>query len=921
MIRYFLLSSLFASSYLFAQQTDDYLRFRRLSLEEGLSQSTINHIIQDQNGFLWIATEDGLNRYDGYGFYVYKYQPSDTNSIPNNFVMSLAEDQKRQCLWIATFGGGLARLDFRSGNFQRYYHRPGDTNSIADNYLYDILLDHRGMLWIGTRDKGIVSYDPDLSRFFYYQYDSFNPKGLHHARVLTLCEDTKRRLWIGSDIGLFWLDAERKALSEIALRGRKNAAVYALTEDHKGILWIGTDGSGLYRYDPATGSVQSFTNDPDDKYSVSNNIIRCLLRDSGNNLWIGTLYGLNRLNLANTKGASGFQFVPFYSDPSDIHSLSKNVIQTLFIDRFDNLWVGTNGGGLNIYSGAGRLFALYNNKSLRLDKGINTDVLSLAQDDYGFVWVGTWGDGLMVIDRNNNRHRQFRHNPANRQSIPENSVFALLPDTGGVMWVGTYNGLTRVQYQKDIMSGRSTFRHYPAEPGKPGRLNHPKIRCMMRSAEGKIWIGTYGGGINVFDPQTERFETIRYEPGDTGTISNDNIWVIHEDVFGGIWVGTYGGGLNRYQPSEKRWTCFIHDPYNPNTISNDVVLSIHSDSAGVWAGTRAGLNYLNRTSGRFSCYTIRHGLPNDVIYGILPDRRGHLWMSTNLGISKVSLNADAVPVFRNYDIGSGLQGNEFNIGAYFQGAQGEMFFGGINGFNSFYPDSIQANAKPPAVIITAFKKFDKTVLAVPAIISRSEIELNYKDNFISIEFTALDFTDPAKNRYAYMMEGFDEQWNYAGSERKAVYTNLDPGTYSFRVKGSNSDGLWNETGASIRLTIHPPFWKTWWAYSFYIVFLLSIPSFLRYARKRIESSIIQNQMDRIKNNTSGDRSIGEKLDLLTERQKEIFNLIIQGKSNKEIMDDLIIELSTLKTHINLIYKKLGIQSRKEARTYMKNSKL
>lgn len=205
----------------------------------------------------------------------------------------------------------------------------------------------------------------------------------------------------------------------------------------------------------------------------------------------------------------------------------------------------------------------------------------------------------MVVDRNNSRHRQFRHNPANRQSIPENSVFALLPDTGGVMWAGTFNGLTRIQYKTDIMSGRGTFRHYPAEPGKPGRLNHPKIRCMIRSADGKIWIGTYGGGINVFDPQTERFEIIRYEPGDTNTISNNNIWVIHKSAFGDIWVGTYGGGLNRYQPSEKRWTRFTHDPHNPHSISNDVVLSIHSNSAGVWAGTRAGLNYLDRTTGPF----------------------------------------------------------------------------------------------------------------------------------------------------------------------------------------------------------------------------------------------------------------------------------------------------------------------------------
>lgn len=820
-----------------SQTHSEYIRFQRLSLEQGLSQSTVNDILLDQRGFLWIATQDGLNQYDGYEFKVFKFQPDDTNSIPNNFIYSLQEDTLRHCLWVATHGGGLAKVNFSSGLISRLYHRDGDTNSLADNYLYPILLNHENKLWIGTRDKGLDLYDPDQKHISHYRFIQKNGNSVSHNRIRTLFEDSRDRLWVGTDKGLLLYDRKEKRFKEALSQYINNIPVLKMTEDRSGNIWIGTDGLGLFRYDPTIDRVTIFSNHSPAKQSITNNTVRTLLIDNEQQLWIGTGYGLNRINLLKFSEDNEARFEYFLSSPSDVYSLSNNIIQSLIIDRFNNLWIGTNGGGLNKYSKSIKSFKLYTNKSFRSNNVNLDDVLSIVTDNSGILWAGTWGEGLFAINPEDNTVRVFRHEEGKTGGLSDNSVFALMPDSGNVLWAGTYNGLSRLENRGTGKNTLISIKNYMPDPDRTGRLNHPRIRCIARLKNGMMWLGTYGGGINIFNPKSGRFDVLRNIPENPNSLSNDNIWVIHEDTFGDIWIGTYGGGLNRYNPLSGQWTRYIHEPYSTGSISNDVVLSIYSDSAEIWLGTRAGLNVMDRATGKFRCLTTRQGLPNDVIYGILADRHQNLWVSTNNGISKITRTGDSVFNFRNYDINSGLQGNEFNIGAHYQSPNGEMFFGGINGFNSFFPEDIIINETLPPVSITAFKKFDRIIISAPFTDYIHVFELSHRENYFSLEFAALDFTDPNKNQYAYILEGFDEDWVFCGSRRYASYTNLDGGTYRFKVKGTNHDGFWNDQSASVQIVIHPPVWKTMW---FRIITLMAVTALFAYSvHWRFRS--IQNQ--------------------------------------------------------------------------------
>ncbi len=884
-----------------SQDYSEYIRFQRLSLEQGLSQSTINDLLLDRRGFLWIATQDGLNQYDGYEFNVFKFQPNDTNSIPNNFIYSLQEDTFRHCLWVATHGGGLAKIDFSSGLISRLFHREGDTSSLTDNYIYPILLNHENKLWIGTRDKGLDLYDPDQNHISHYRFAQQNNSPVSHNRIRSLFEDSDDRLWVGTDKGLLLYDAKEKRFKDVLTEFIKNIPVLKIAEDRSGSLWVGTDGLGLVRYDPARDHVQIFAHQRHKKHSISNNTVRSLLIDNEQQLWIGTGYGLNRIDLSKYSDEREVRFEFFISNPSDAYSLSNNIIQSLMIDRYNNLWVGTNGGGLNKHSKSVKSFQLYTNKTFRSNQVNLADVLSITSDNAGIVWVGTWGEGLFSINPADNTVGVFRHEEGKTNTLSDNSVFALMPDTGNVLWAGTYNGLNRFEYKITGKKTEVSVKHYLPGPGITGRLNHPRIRCIAKLQNGMLWLGTYGGGINIFNPKTGRFDVLRHIPGTPNSLSNDNIWVIHEDQFGEIWIGTYGGGLNRFNPANGLWTRYMHEPYAPRSISNDVVLSVYSDSAEIWLGTRAGLNILNRSTGEFRCLTTQQGLPNDVIYGILADKNHNLWVSTNNGVSKITRTGDSVFNFRNYDINSGLQGNEFNIGAYHQSADGEIFFGGINGFNSFFPEDIIVNNIPPPVSITAFKKFDRTIISAPFTDYIRVFELSHKENYFSFAFAALDFTDPNKNQYAYMLKGFDEDWVYSGSRRYASYTNLDGGTYRFMVKGTNHDGVWNEKSVSVEIIIHPPVWKTLW---FSVLCLMIITAIFAWGvHWRFRS--IQNQKRIL------EEQVRQRTAEVTDKNTRLQSALDEIQAQKNALNDINLQLTRALEELRQSQNQL-IQSEKMA---------
>ncbi len=499
----------------------------------------------------------------------------------------------------------------------------------------------------------------------------------------------------------------------------------------------------------------------------------------------------------------------------------------IYQDRGGVLWVGTKGGGLNNWNTHTGSFPHYRADPAAASGLSGNIVTSFFDEGNAVVWIGTFGGGLNRFDRTRGSFTLYQHEPTDPQSLSNDRVMSLLLDSKNILWVGTYGGgLNR--FHRDT----GTFTRYQHDSADPASLSRNGIMSIYEDRQGVLWIGTFEGGLDRMEPSSGTFIHYAHDPTQPTSLSNNRVTAFYEDAAGVLWIGTDGGGLNRFDRTTGTFAHYQNDPAVPTSLSNDSVLSIHEDGNGVlWIGTLGGgLNRWERAAresvrGEFQRYSERDGLPNDSIYGILTDDEGNLWLSTNQGLSKFDPGRET---FRNYNTTHGLQSNEFNVGAYHRSADGEMFFGGVSGFNAFYPASIRDNAHVPPVVLTSFLKFNEKVDLGKPIWETDRVELGYRDYVVSFEFSALDYTAPEENRYAYMLEGFDEDWIELGRLRRATYTNLDAGDYLLRVKGSNNDGVWNEAGATLELRVIPPPWQTWWAYSFYG--LLAVGVLFGYAR-------------------------------------------------------------------------------------------
>ena len=805
------------------------LRFDRISLEQGLSQSTVNSIVQDRAGFLWLGTQDGLNRYDGYDFLVFRNDPADPSSLSNNAVRALYLDRAGM-LWACT-SGGLNRLDPAGSVFERYLHDPADEHSLSHNSVWMVLEDGSGSLWVATDGGGLDRLGPGRGMFEHLRHDPENPESLGHDEVRAIYRDRAGGLWIGTTGGLDRLDdvsdPGHAAFSHFRHdpgdpSSLSHDVVTALHQDRLGNLWIGTDGGGLDRFEPESGTFRHYRHDPGDSASLGHDEVRTIFEDLAGTLWVGTDGG-GLSALEPQTGALAFR--SYRSRSGDPFSLSNDFVRSIYQDRSEVLWVGTDGGGLNKLDLQRNAFAHYRHDPFDAGSLSHDMVFSIRQDRSGDLWIGTWG-GLNRLDSETGGITHYRHDPADPGSLASDEIWPVYEDRQGDLWIGTFGGLDRLGPR------RRTFTHYRHDPEIPGSLSHDYVRVIQEDRAGNLWIGT-DGGLNRFDRRRETFIAYRHDSRHPDSLSHDDVRAIREDRAGVLWLGTAGGGLNRFErtspnraspnraSSERAlperaatdsgraiFRHYRHAPGDPESLSNDFVRSIHEDRDGrLWIGTDDGLNLFDPSSGRFVRYRTTDGLPNNVVYGILEDDAGRLWISTNGGLARFDPRTGA---FRNYDVSDGLQSNEFNTGAYYRSPDGEMFFGGIQGLNAFFPDAIRDNPYRPPVVLTAFKRFNQAVELDRPISEIEEIALSYRDDFIGFGFAALDFRSPEKNRYAYQLEGFDDRWVEAGRRREATYTNLDPGRYVFRVKASNNDGVWNPRGASVRIVIRPPFWATWW---------------------------------------------------------------------------------------------------------------
>jgi signal transduction histidine kinase/ligand-binding sensor domain-containing protein/CheY-like chemotaxis protein len=802
------------------------MRIERLNMEHGLSHNSIRSIFQDSAGMMWFGTENGLNSYNGYEFKVYL----DKNLPEAQWISAIAEDRAGN-LWLGTNTTGLLKFNKYTGTFEHHTHHPEDPASLCSNEVTAIYASaQQGIdyLWVGTR-QGLsrMTISPnDSVTFKNFLYHPEQESSLAGDRIMSLAEidipgEGGKSLWIGTDNGLCRLlyreNHNKEDFQQVeALKGQAITALCVAAVNPVPTLWVGTF-NGLYHltWNPK-GSLRlkCYQHQPDNDNSLSDNLVTRIVKDNQSGvLWIGTNQaGLDRFN----PGTGTFSH--YTHDPLELSSLSDSGVSALYLDRSGILWVGTYFYGLNkvVYGPLKLKFKTYrhepgNNNSLSVDNV--RAILEEPGSSGDIIWIGTEGGGLNRWDRKADRFTHYQHEPNNSGSISDNYVYCLHIDGSGTLWVGTATNLHK-------MGKDGQFCPFPLDALNPsysqGLSLGQSVRCIYEDQKGILWIGTIGGGLTKFDPKRKTSTNYRHQPSNSNSPADDAVYTICQTSEKGkeiLWIGTYGGGLDKFDPAKETFKHYTHDSFNPNSIGSNNILCIREGlpdhgRTPLWIGSYGGgLTRFDPGSETFVRFSMKEGLGDHTVYGILFDGQDNIWVSTNRGISKFNTRRQ---VFKNYYVSDGLQGTEFNGGAYYKTSTGEMFFGGAYGLNTFYPAAVKENPYPPPMVLSVYKNFQEIAFIDTTNFKDKEIRLSSKDEAISLKFAALDYLNPQQNQYAYKLEDFDKDWIHCGTNRTVNYTRLAPGDYVFRAKGSNNDNVWNETGISVKLAVVPNIWETTW---------------------------------------------------------------------------------------------------------------
>jgi signal transduction histidine kinase/ligand-binding sensor domain-containing protein/DNA-binding response OmpR family regulator len=798
------------------------IQFTSLSSKDGLSSNTVQSILKDRYDLLWFATDDGLNKFDGTRFKTYRHNAHDTTSLETNEIVTLYEDAKGQ-LWIGTVGGSLHKYDRQHDRFERIHakHQNKAYNLIN---VKAIAGDKEGKLWLATF-AGLRVFDPATSQVNKFETDLQLPDVLKNGIILSVYRDRKNRMWVGTKAGLYRYDVASGHFTTF-LHSNANAtsiagnAVKAITQDESGNLWFGTTDGLSMLPDSELGFKNYKYNSKDAGQSISSNVIYALASKNKNELWVGTENGLDVLNVAS----GNIRY--FGTDSRNSFSLTSKSIRSILADKQGICWIGTYQGGINKYDENLTFFSL--KRSNPFDPyGLSAPfVTSFAESTKGDVYVGTDGGGLNVF---NPQTRLLNHVPIKSKiDNPTSgiSILTLAKAKDDRLWIGTYqNGLFCLNHQTGAYQQL-------IKDGSASSLSSNDIFCLMEDKRGYLWIGTNGAGVNILNPITNKVDSKL--PGESlgqapKAMHNGFVRAFEEDRRGNIWIGTNGGGVNIYDPETKHYTVLQR---SNKTFPSDKINTIHEDKNGVlWVGTNdEGLVSVDENHKHLRVYDERNGLPNNVILKIIEDRDGKIWVTTNKGISVLNKAKNS---FTNYNSFNGLQNNAFLQGAAFAASNGQLYFGGTEGFNYLMPSSVKINKNIPAVLFTNLTIGAQTVTSADKshldedISVAKEFTVDFKQSF-SLNYVAVNYTSPKQNHYAYRLKGFEKDWIDAGTNTTVYYTNLNPGEYVFEVKASNNDGFWNTTPKSIKIIVQPPFWLTWYAYVVYITSAIGVPLYIRH---------------------------------------------------------------------------------------------
>ncbi len=813
--------------YLLSAQSEQIF-FEQITTRDGLSQNDINDIYQDSRGLMWFGTNEGLNKYDGYSFTIYKPAPLTPGTINSNLVFSITEDQNND-LWIGTTGSGINHFDRQKEIFTPFVHSPTDSKSLISDHVTEVLADKQGLIWVGTR-AGLCYLDIEQQeKGFIDLIFPTSTNGEKDVYINAIFDDGKGNIWVGSNRGLWKLIYSEASASwevnPIPLSADvEHDRVTSLASDRFGALVVGTV-DGLF-YQTEKGFQNKFRQFSD-KVSMSIQI------DEKNQIWAGSNMGLFCFKSLHESSLPSF-VAHYANDPVDPNSLSKDVIRVIYADQTGIIWVGTNGGGLNKFFPKGKPFRVFR-KSYQANSLSYNKIRAFFEDSNGTLWIGTEGGGLNYVSAQKEQgdYKHFHHIPFPQKPFALEEIMLRGRKT---LLIGA-EGMQGF-FLMDIDSSSPNLKPIPSQ--------HVQgfVFSLREDFRGRVWIGTYQNGLYCWNPHAkegeEEWRNFQYAVGDSTSLSNNIVRKIFEDSKGNLWIGT-GKGLNKLSPEESmkskpRFVRYLNDFAIPNSISHNYILDIfEGQGEKLWIGTfGGGLNMLDlkdiQSDGQFTAYGTEEGLPNQVIKAIQEDESGMLWVSSNRGLSKFDPVAKS---FKNFDEQDGLQSTEFSEIASLRRSDGELLFGGVNGFNAFYPAQIFGNTKRPQVTISNLLVSNKPVqvgqqvkgrvILQKAISELKELTLSNSENSFSIEFAALHYAAPSKNRYAYKLEGFDPDWIETASNRRfATYTNLPPGSYTLMVKASNNDGLWNEEPTQLKIRITPPIWLKWYAFVLYFLVILGL---------------------------------------------------------------------------------------------------